>query len=157
VFWYRFVQPELSRIAADFGDVVCEEVFAEQLSSHVSRAFEECAKQYMWRAMKLKKLPISFRKIGRWWGNNQKERREEEVDILAFARDKAIFGECKWRIAQAGEDVLDDLTRKAALFPAFTEVHYIIFSRSGFTESLINRSIDQGNTTLIGVKDIFFI
>ena len=71
VFWYRFVFPELSRIAAGLGGAVCNEVLNEQINSHVGHAFEECAKQYLWRALKNNRLPVSFNKIGRWWGQIQ--------------------------------------------------------------------------------------
>ena len=156
IFWYRFVRPELSRITAGLGETVCGEVFAEQLLSHAGRAFEECAKQYMWRALKEGKQPIAFRKIGRWWGNNPKERREEEIDFIAFASEKAVFGECKWRNAKIGEDVLDSLKRKAALFHGFKDIHYMLFSKSGFTDALKAGASKYGNVSLIGLEEMFF-
>jgi AAA+ ATPase superfamily predicted ATPase len=157
IFWYRFVLPELSRITAGLGDIVCEEVFAEQLSKHMGRAFEECARQYMWRALKKKKLPISFKKIGKWWGNNPKERREEEIDFIAFSGDKAIFGECKWRNAQTGEDVLGELIRKAGLLTCFTEVHFMLFSKTGFTNALKVRAAKAGGIALVGIAEMFLV
>ena len=156
IFWYRFVGPELSRITAGFGKNVCDEVFSEQLSSHTGKAFEECATQYMWRAMKEKKVPFIFKRIGRWWGNNPKERREEEVDFIAVSGDKAVFGECKWRNEQSGEDIFEDLRRKAGLFQGFTFVHFMLFSKSGFTNALKKRAAKNENISLIGVEDMFF-
>jgi AAA+ ATPase superfamily predicted ATPase len=157
IFWYRFVQPELSRITAGLGETVCKEIFAEQISSHTGRAFEECAKQYMWRALKEKMAPVSFKNIGRWWGNNPQERCEEEIDFIAFSGGKAIFGECKWKNAQTGEDTLEDLMRKAGLFQYFSYFHFILFSKSGFTSALTSRAAKQKNITLIGVGDMFCI
>ena len=157
IFWYRFVLPELSRITAGLGDIVCEEVFAEQLSNHMGRAFEECARQYMWRALKKKNLPISFKRIGRWWGNNPKERREEEIDFIAFSGDKAIFGECKWRNVQTGEDELNELIRKAGLLTCFTEVHFMLFSKTGFTNALKVRAAKAGGIALVGIAEMFSV
>jgi AAA+ ATPase superfamily predicted ATPase len=156
IFWYRFVKPELSRITAGLGETVCDEVFAEQFGSHTGRAFEECARQYMWKALKERKLPFVFKKIGRWWGNNPKERREEEIDFIAFAGEKAVFGECKWRNAQIGENALEDLMRKAGLFKVFTAVFYILFSKSGFTDAMKSRAAEHGNVILTGVDEMFF-
>jgi len=156
IFWYRFVQPELSRITAGFGDMVCSEILTEQLSSHVGKAFESCAIQYMWRALRTMNLPVSFKKIGRWWGNNPKERREEEIDFIAFSGERAIFGECKWRNALTGEDTLNELTRKAKLLSSFSNANYALFSKSGFTSALLNKASDKKNITLIGLKDMFF-
>jgi AAA+ ATPase superfamily predicted ATPase len=155
IFWYRFVMPELSRIAAGLGDDVCAEVFGEQLSSHVGRAFEKCAVQYMWRMLKWRRSPVPFRKIGRWWGNDPARRREEEIDFIGIAKDAAIFGECKWRNQTVGEDVLDDLVRKSALFPAFRGKHYILFSKSGFTAPLHTRAERESNLTLVTPDDMF--
>jgi AAA+ ATPase superfamily predicted ATPase len=155
VFWYRFVYPELSRISEGLGDVVCKEVFDEQLSDHVGRAFEKCAIQYMWRLLKAKKLPVQFRRIGRWWGNNQKEKREEEIDFIACAKDAAIFGECKWRGEPVGEGVLDGLIRKSGLFPMFEGKHYALFSKNGFTDALTARAGRQGDVMLVTVGDMF--
>ena len=155
VFWYRFVLPELSRIAAGFGGDVCSEVFAGQLPSHMGKAFEECAKQYMWRAMERNVLPFSFRKIGRWWGNNPRERREEEIDFIAFAEDQAVFGECKWRNAQVGEETFEELTRKAGLFRNFAKIHFMLISKSGFTDAMIHRAGIQKNIILVGIEDMF--
>ncbi|MCL2820268.1 MAG: ATP-binding protein [Oscillospiraceae bacterium] len=155
IFWYRFVQPELSRITAGFGNIVCDEVFSHELNSHVGRSFEECAVQYMWYLLKENALPVSFKKIGRWWGNNPKLKCEEEVDIIAFADNEAIFCECKWRNQKTGEDTLDDLIRKSKLFPEFQVIHYILFSKSGFTEKLMERSTSDKNISLVNIDDMF--
>ena len=155
IFWYRFVLPDLSRITAGLGEVVCDEVFAEQISNHTGRTFEECAKQFMWRALKEKKLPITFKEIGRWWGNNPKERREEEIDFIATADDSALFGECKWRSARVGEDMLDDLVRRAGLFTGIRCVRFILFSKSGFTDALQRKAAEKGNIFLIEPDDMF--
>jgi len=157
VFWYRFVLPELSRITVGLGEMVLDEILSEQLSSHTGLAFEECAKQYMWRLLAAKRLPVPIRKIGRWWGNNPKERREEEIDFIASAGNNAVFGECKWRNTQTGEDVLVDLIRKSELFPQFSNNHYFLFSKSGFTSTLQTAVSLRNNVTLIGLNDMFQI
>jgi len=157
MFWYRFVSPELSRITAGMGDDVCGEVFDELVDSHIGIVFEECAKQYMWRALKRKDLPISFNRIGRWWGSNPKERREEEVDFIAYLGKSAIFGECKWKNTLIGDAILNDLVRKSKLFQCFLNINYIMFSKSGFTDELIKRAAGQNKISLISVDDMFRI
>lgn len=155
IFWYRFVLPEISRIVAGLGEEVCQEVFSQELSDYVGHVFEECAQQYMWRALRAKKSPLTFKKIGRWWGNNPAERREEEIDFIAFAGDKALFGECKWRSAPTGEDLLADMKRKSRLFPQFKHTDYILFSKSGFTKNLTDIAEKETNVTLISLDEMF--
>jgi len=154
-FWYRFVLPDISRITAGFGETVCAEVFGERLNSHTGYAFEECAKQYMWHMLAKNALPVPFQKIGRWWGNNQKERREEEIDFIAYSGAEAIFGECKWKNATVAEDALNDLIRKSELHTQFTGKYYILFSKSGFTDVLANRAKRARNITLVSPSDMF--
>jgi AAA+ ATPase superfamily predicted ATPase len=154
VFWYRFVQPELSRITAGLGDIVCEEVFDGLLPGHVGHVFEKCAVQYMWQQLKAKALPISFRKIGRWWGTNPKARREEEIDFIAYDKNAAVFGECKWRNKPLGDSVLDELIRKAGLFPMFGMKYYALFSKIGFTEELAARAAQQKNILLVAADEM---
>ena len=156
IFWYRFVQPEISRITAGLGNVVCDEVFENQLHSHVGYSFERCAVQYMWRLLKDKKSPVSFTQIGRWWGNNPKEKREEEIDFVACTKEEAIFGECKWRNQPVSEDVLDTLIQKSDLFTSFKSKHYILFSKNGFTNTLKKRAENQNNIILINTDEMFF-
>lgn len=154
-FWYRFVLPDISRITAGLGKVVCDEVLKEQLSSHTGLAFEECAKQYLWRAQKGQQLPVAFKKIGRWWGSNPADRCEEEIDILAFSGVEALFGECKWTNTLVGEDVLDRLVRRSELLTRFKKNYYLLFSKSGFTNRLKARAAGQGEVTLVRPDDMF--
>jgi Predicted ATPase (AAA+ superfamily) len=156
IFWYRFVQPEISRITAGLSNMVCDEVFENQLHSHVGYSFERCAVQYMWRRLKDKTLPVSFKQIGCWWGNNPKEKREEEIDFVACTKEEAIFGECKWRNHLLSEDVLDTLIEKSDLFTSFKNKHYILFSKSGFTDTLKKRTENQNNIILISADEMFF-
>jgi AAA+ ATPase superfamily predicted ATPase len=148
VFWYRFVRPDLSRITAGFGEEVCDELLGGKLSSHVGRAFEDCVKQFMWHSMKEKTLPLNFIRIGRWWGNNPKERCEEEIDFIAFSDQKAIFGESKWRNEKVGISELSNLARKSGLFTEFTEYYYMLFSKTGFTATLKRTAEEQKNVIL---------
>ncbi len=154
-FWYRFVLPNISRITAGFGEAVCGEVFGEHLNTHIGHAFEECAKQYMWRALAKNALPVPFQKIGKWWGNNQKERREEEIDFIAYSNADAIFGECKWKNIAVGEDVLNDLIRKSELHTQFSGKYYMLFSKSGFTDTLVKKAKKAENIILVSPSDMF--
>lgn len=155
VFWYRFVLPDISRITAGMGNEVCSDVFSSQLNSHVGRAFEECAKQYMWKAQKEKTLPVPFKKIGRWWGSNPALKQEEEIDFIALSNKEAIFGECKWRNAPTGEEVFIDLERKSKYFSFATSMYYYLFSKSGFTDALVHTAKNRGNIRLIYVDNMF--
>ena len=160
IFWYRFIQPELSYIISGLGDKVCDEVFDKYINSHVGRAFEACVKQYMWVALKNDTLPVLFRSIGRWWGKDNRlghsdERKEVEIDFIAHNRKDAIFGQCKWRNIKTCEDVLNELVENSNIFPHFKKKYYMIFSKSNFSDSLKKRSDVENNIILLNVDDMF--
>jgi hypothetical protein len=152
-FWYRFVLPNLSRISAGLGALVCDEVCGERLNTYTGHAFETCAKQYMWRRLAAGSLPVSFQKIGRWWGTDQ-SRRAVEIDFIACAGVRAIFGECKWRGEPLGVDALEHLRAKAALLPQFAEKHYMLFSKSGFTKALTTLANTHQDIALVSLPDM---
>ena len=155
-FWYNFVMPDISRITVGLGDTVCDEIFGMRLNTHIGYTFEECSKQFMWRELIRGALPVSFKRIGRWWGANRQERREEEIDFIAYSDENAIFGECKWSNEKINEDVLEKLMVKSELLSQFTEKYFFLFSKSGFTDALVYRASQLGNVRLISLNDMFY-
>jgi AAA+ ATPase superfamily predicted ATPase len=71
-------------------------------------------------------------KIGRWWNN------KEEIDLVAFDEEQIAFIECKWRNQPAGIDLLTSLKKKSELLQSSLKPHYIVFSKSGCTDTLEN-------------------
>ena len=157
-FWYRFVLPDLSRISMGYGTTVAKEVFREgnhenKIETYMGPVFEECCTQFLWKEMS--RGEFSFRTAGRWWGPNQKEKREEEIDIIAAGGGKsALFAECKWRKLRTGNETLFDLIRKSELFPDFTDKKYILFSKSGFTTQLIKTAPQRNDTQLVSLAEM---
>lgn len=154
-FWYRFVLPNISKIVAGGGESVTNKVINQQLNEYLGYVFEICSIQYMWKQNLLGRLPFSFQKIGRWWGNNSVTKSQEEIDFVAFEDETAIFGECKWKNAIVEIGVLDDLIRKASLLTQFEKRYYMIFSKSGFSKNLLEKSESIDNVYLIKLEDMF--
>ena len=149
-FWYRFVPHNISQIQS--GDA--EEVYGsieDKIPAYMGEVFEEICKQYLWLENSGKRLPFRFRDAGRWWGTNPIKKREEEIDIIAFSDEKAIFCECKWSSKPVGRGVLDGLIEKSLMFN-YKEKHYYLFSKSGFTDELKASAGD--NVRLVGFIDM---
>jgi len=157
-FWYRFVLPELSGISMGYGKQACAEIFGRSESggvfeTYMGPVFEDCSIQYLWHFSKSK---FRFKYIGRWWGPNPKEKQEEEIDILAAdGGGNTLFGECKWRNSRTGNDVLEELIRKSALFPAVPKKKYILFSKSNFSDGLVKTAKQRGDTVLVNLAQFF--
>jgi len=151
-FWFRYVQDNLTIILKGIGYKAAAAVWKE-INGFMGRCFEEVCVQYMWQ--NYASLPIQPKDIGRWWGNNPKEKQEEEIDILAIEGNDAIFGECKFQNTKAGIEVLENLERKSNLFKNFKNKYFYIFSKEGFTEQLKKTAKGDEFIKLIGLGELF--
>ena len=152
-FWYRFVFPNMSGIVSGLGSAIYEYDVAENLSAYMGLIYEEICKQYIIEEVKRNELPFFTVKVGRWWGNNPKEKRQEEIDILAYRKDSALFGECKWTNATVDTDVLDDLIAQSELF-SYSNKWFWLFAKTGFTDRLVTEAKKRGNVRLIRFEDM---
>jgi len=150
-FWFRYVQDNLTLIIQGLGKKAVDALWPD-INSFMGKCFEMVCIQYMWK--NYDSLPVKPKEIGRWWGNNPKEKREEEIDILAFDDCGAVFGECKFKNTKTGIDSLENLKRKSALFNKYTNKYYYLFSKNGFTEQLKKLAEGNGTVRLIGLSDL---
>ncbi len=152
-FWYRFVLDNNSAIARGAADLVYKRI-ESQLSDYMGRVFEEICKQYLWKQLLAGNAPIEFISLGRWWGNDSTKKCQAEIDIMGEQdRESALFAECKWRNEKVDMDILETLIGRSKLFH-YKNVHYYLFSKSGFTKGCIERAKEVGNVTLVSYKDI---
>ncbi len=155
-FWYRFIPNNMSSIATGLSDIVYDKAIAPQLSNYMGQIFEQMCVQYLMRENAKLSLPFVFGRIGRWWGNNPVKKRQEEIDVLAVDDENAIFGECKWKNELVGIGVLNDLMEKGELLKQFKNKHYMLFSKSGFTNELVEAAGKMGNVGLVDLKGMYF-
>lgn len=124
------------------------------LSDYMGKVFEEICKQYLWQLLLSGECPVEFSSLGRWWGNDPKEKRQAEIDILAEQdKNTALFGECKWTNEKVDLGVLETLVKRSELFP-YKNVHYYLFAKTGFTKGCLERAKEMGNVELVAYRDI---
>ena len=152
-FWYRFVFPNMSGIVSGLGEDIYEYEIANSIPDYMGIAFEEICKQYIIEQAKIKSTPLLPGNLGKWWGNNPKEKCQEEVDILSYRKDDALFGECKWTKKPVGMDTLKNLQRRSELFP-YKNKWFWLFSKTGFTDGLIEEAKKDENIKLIRLEDM---
>ena len=152
-FWYRFVLPNMNSIVSGNGDKIYDKKIEPQLNNYMGLIFEQICKQFLTEQMRCDKLPFFIGNIGRWWGNNPKLKRQEEIDILTFHDDDALFGECKWTNALVDLSVLNDLIEQSKLFH-FKNNHFYLFAKIGFTDQCINAAHENDNVRLIAFNEI---
>lgn len=152
-FWYRFVFENNSIIARGAADLVYKRI-EPQLSDYMGKVFEEICRQYLWKQLLSGNCPVEFVSLGRWWGNNPKEKRQEEIDIMGEQdKNTALFAECKWTNEKVDLGVLETLVKRSELFHYNTK-HYYLFSKSGFTKGCEDKANEMGNVSLIEYEDI---
>ena len=152
-FWYRFVFENNSIIARGAADLVYKRI-APQLSDYMGKVFEEICRQYLWKQLLSGNCPVEFASLGRWWGNNPKEKRQEEIDIMGEQdKNTALFAECKWTNEKVDLGVLETIVKRSELFNYKTK-HYYIFSKSGFTKGCKDKASEMGNVTLVEYADM---
>lgn len=87
-------------------------------------------------------------------GGNPKTKVEEEIDIVGLGENFGLYCECKYKTDPVGKEVLDDLVRKSLLVSK-PLMHYYIFSKSGFKETLVEYARDKNHIRLITISDLF--
>ena len=152
-FWYRFVLDNNSIIARGAADLVYKRI-EPHLSDYMGKVFEEICKQYLWKQLLSGNCPVGFASLGRWWGNDPKEKRQTEIDIMGEQdKNTALFAECKWTNEKVDLGVLETLIKRSNLFSYKTK-HYYLFSKSGFTKGCIDKANEMGNVSLVGYQDM---
>lgn len=147
-FWYRFVPENLSLLQNDMIDIAYNSVSAG-MNAYMGLVFEEICKQYLWELNRKGQAAIPFTSLGRWWGNDPKQKSQTEIDIMGEAdKNTALFGECKWTNEKVDVGVLDLLVERSKLFH-YKKVHYYLFAKSGFTKGCIDKASELGNVTLV--------
>lgn len=69
-----------------------------------------------------------------------------------------LIGECKWRNEKSDLTVLQELQKKADVFSKMREhTWYILFSKSGFTQAVIEESEKNESIILVDIKKIMEI
>lgn len=152
-FWHRFVLDNSFLIARGAAELAYKRI-EPQLSDYMGKVFEDISKQYLWKQLLKGKCPVEFTSLGRWWGNDPIEKSQAEIDIMG-EQDKitALFGECKWTSEKVDLGVLETLVKRSRLF-SYKNVHFYLFSKSGFTKGCMDEAKKCGNVTLVSYADM---
>lgn len=154
-FWYRYVFANRTLIETGAQQAVWLKRIEPDYYNYMGVVFEKVCMDFLNSKNAKGELPILYTSIGRWWGTNPATRTQVEIDFIANDGKDYIFGECKWRNEKLDLSVLHDLKAKADLFTLNRKnTYYILFSKSGFTEAVINESKSDSQIILFDLNDI---
>lgn len=92
LFWYRFVFPARPEIESGAGHIMAQRALREEsLSDFMGKpVFEEVCLQFLRRMNKTGNLPFVGTGFGGWWGNDPREKRQNDIDVIMADRDSII-------------------------------------------------------------------
>ena len=101
-------------------------------------------------------LPIELSEIGQWWGTDPKKKKQVQIDIVGTPAEGKdyVIGSCKYRNEKTDVDELDLIRDYASIFGKGNNYHYYIFSKSGFTDRLLQAQ-ERGEVQLITLEDLY--
>ena len=153
-FWYRFVPVNSNAIDSGRMAKIYPHAVKQHLSDYMGLTFEKMCQQYL--LYYADDLPIELSQIGQWWGSDTKQRKQIQIDIVGTPVEgqEYIIGSCKYRNEKIGTDELKLLKEYASGFGKGSRYHYYIFSKSGFTDGLL-QAMERGEVTLVSLEDMY--
>ena len=152
-FHYQFVRPNISMINFGKGDAILNMSVMPAITRYMGSEWEQISIAYMYSSFSPERDPFLYNDLSRWWGGNTKTKKQCEIDMLSTSGYKALFGECKWNDERVGNSILDTLIKRCEQFD-YKEKYFYLFSKSGFTDELIERAQVEGNIKLVELSDV---
>lgn len=157
-FWYRFVFANRSLVETGAQEAVWKKRIEPSYNDYMGIVFERVCTDYLKIQNTKGELPILFTSIGRWWGTNPVDRTQVEIDLIAEDGKDYIFGECKWKNEKLDLSVLKQLKEKADVFSKNRKgTWYVLFSKSGFTDAVLEEVKKDKSVMLVDLKEIMSI
>ena len=152
-FWYRFIPENIASINRGLVDAAYTKI-SPMISDYMGAVFEDICIQYLWKLREQSKVAIKFTDIGRWWGNDSKNKCEAEIDIMGTdGSNSALFCECKWTNEKVDVGVINTLVERSQLFH-YENLQFYLFAKTGFTKGCIDKANELGNVVLVGFDDV---
>lgn len=165
-FWYRFVQPNRSRLETGDAYQVWTQHVEPHLNQYMGKAFERiCFEAYVKRSGQWG-LP-GVREWSRWEGQDR-NRRSIEIDVVARLDDgRLLTGEFKWSSSPVGagvhRDLLRDLQDLAASGQGWARdaqdetksAGHLYVSAAGFTAEFSRLAANDERLHLLGLEALY--
>ena len=153
-FWYRFVPQNIAAIHSERIEKVYPYAVKQYLSDYMGLIFEKMCQEYL--LYYADDLPVNLSGIGQWWGTDSRRKKQIQIDLVGTPVEgkEYLIGSCKFRNEKIGMDELELLREYAKFFGKGERYYYYIFSKGGFTQSLMEAA-NRGDVSLIGLGDMY--
>jgi len=148
-FYYRYIFPRVSYFstmrAEDFYDEFIEKDFETKF---VPKEFEEISKQYLIRKNLSGQIRPPLYKVGKYYYDDAKKKRNGEFDVVTLNKDGYDFYEVKFTAAPIGDGVVnEEIKQLSEIGIKYNRIGFI--SKSGFAIT------DVKDFILITLEDIY--
>lgn len=152
LFYFKYVYRNLSRLNVMNPDVFYEKFIIEDFEEHfVPKSFENVCKEFLIRKNKNAELENSFEKIGKYYYDDAKNKKNGEFDIVTESDGEYIFYEAKFKNSPLDKTAIKDEIRQVEE-SGFICKKYGFFSKSGF------KNLDKNfasNLILFTLEDLY--
>lgn len=166
-FWFKFVFTSLSDLEAGDAEGVYRHFVLPQLNEFASPVFEHICREFVKKQNREGKLSFRAAQVGRWWGKAKREETsangktklisyETEIDVMAIDKGaKNVFlGECKFRNSEVIAADYEKLAQKHPPLDPAAKITYGLFSKSGFSPGLLDKSEKNSDILLYTLADL---
>lgn len=135
-FWHRWVLPKREVLEIGHGVDSTMDELRYAWSHFIAPIWEEMARTHLFVASG-RDFPFFVSEVGSWWSAHA------QIDVVGINRHerRVVLGEAKWLNEAMTSKQLDLLMERGRLWldgESGWDVHYALFSRSGFTRSLLD-------------------
>ena len=153
-FWFRYVYPFKGELELDNQQIVLDEMGKDFKQKFVAFAYESICRNIFAELCRKGQIDFSPSRIGSYWRNDNEGDTEIDVAAMDNQHKRLFLGECKYHAKPVDVAVYSALQEKgqskelAAAFKGY-EVVYGLFSKSGFTDRLVEMVAENPNLILI--------
>jgi len=142
-FWFRYVYPYRSQLEIEDTSRAINKIDVNFIDSHVSFVYEQICRELISNIASKGLIDEEIARVGKWWNASG------EIDIVGInsQQEPVLFGECKFTGKLLGSSELKALEKKAVELSDKRKT-FVLFSRSGFSQELLDYSQTRDNILL---------
>ena len=153
-FWFRYVYPFKGELELDNQQIVLDEMGKDFKQKFVAFAYESICRNIFAELCRKRQIEFAPSRIGSYWRNDNEGDTEIDVAAVDNQHKRLFLGECKYHAKPVDVAIYSALQEKGQskeLTAAFRgyKIVYGLFSKSGFTDRLVEMTAENSNLILI--------
>ena len=159
-FWFRYVYPFKGELELDNQQIVLDEMGKDFKQKFVAFAYESICRNIFAELCRKGQIDFAPSRIGSYWRNDNEGDTEIDVTAVDNQHKRLFLGECKYHAKPVDVAVYSALQEKGQskeLTAAFRgyKIVYGLFSKSGFTDRLVEMAAENSDLILIQADAVY--